>query len=53
MTSAAESPATNRDLIVNMNNKLSGMIKAEIGADADREMPDIPLIKWTIDRVDL
>ena len=41
----------NRDLILTMNAKLDGLIKAEIGVDDGRELPNIPLVTWTIDRV--
>ena len=53
MINLATDRTANRDLIVEMNNKLEAMIKGEIGKDDGREMPNIPLIKWTIDRVDL
>jgi len=43
----------NRELIMMMNAKLEAVIKAEIGADDGREMPDIPTVDWTIDRPDL
>jgi arylsulfatase len=43
----------NADLIMRMNAKLEAIIKAEIGKDDGREMPNIPLIDWTIGRVDL
>jgi hypothetical protein len=39
----------NRDLIVAMNNKLEALIRTAIGVDSGREMPNIPLIKWTVD----
>jgi len=41
----------NRDLIVTMNAKLEGLIGAEIGVDDGRELPNIPLVTWTIDKV--
>ena len=41
----------NRDLILAMNGKLDAMIKAEIGVDDGRELPNIPLVTWTIDKV--
>ena len=31
--------------------KLEALIKAEIGIDDGRELPDIPFVTWTIDRV--
>ncbi|MBN8898687.1 MAG: sulfatase-like hydrolase/transferase, partial [Rhodospirillales bacterium] len=53
MVNLAVDREANRDLILTMNAKLEAAIKAEIGKDDGREMPDIPFIKWTIDRVDL
>ena len=41
------------DLITAMSNKLEALIKAEIGKDDGREMPEISKITWTIDRADL
>ena len=43
----------NGDLIAKMSDKLEGLIKAEIGVDDGREMPDVATISWTIDRADL
>ena len=43
----------NADLIVTMSTKLEALIKAEIGDDNGREMPELAKITWTIDRVDL
>jgi len=45
--------ATNGALVQTMSNKLEDLIKAEIGVDDGREMPNIPRVRWTIDRVDL
>ncbi|MBS7788736.1 sulfatase-like hydrolase/transferase [Roseococcus sp. SDR] len=45
--------AGNAALIEAMRAKLERAIVAEIGVDDGREMPDIPRIEWTIDRVDL
>jgi len=42
--------AKNRDLIMTMSAKLEAIIKAEIGVDDGREMPNIPLVNWAIDR---
>lgn len=53
MKNLAVDRAANAQLISTMSNKLERVIKAEIGTDDGREMPNIPLIKWTIDRVDL
>jgi arylsulfatase len=41
----------NRDLILTMNAKLEALIRAEIGVDDGRELPNIPLVTWTIDKV--
>jgi len=41
----------NRDLILTMNAKLDALIKAEIGVDNGRELPNIPLVSWEIDKV--
>ncbi len=43
----------NKELIMTMNGKLEAIIKAEIGKDDGREMPNIPTVDWTIDRVNL
>ncbi|MBS0241681.1 MAG: sulfatase, partial [Proteobacteria bacterium] len=43
----------NAKLIMAMNTKLEAVIKAEIGKDDGREMPDIPTVDWTINKVDL
>ncbi len=43
----------NRELIIAMSAKLETIIKTEIGVDDGRELPKIPLVNWTIDRVDL
>jgi arylsulfatase len=53
MTNLAADKAANGELIASMSDKLERIIKAEIGVDDGREMPNIPLIEWTIDRVDL
>jgi arylsulfatase len=34
-----------------MNAKLEKLIKAEIGVDDGRELPDIPFVNWAIDKV--
>jgi arylsulfatase len=43
----------NADLLMTMNGKLEAVIKAEIGVDNGRELPDIPKVTWGIDKVDL
>jgi arylsulfatase A-like enzyme len=53
MKNLAVDKAANAELIATMSDKLERMIKVEIGVDDGREMPNIPLIEWTIDRVDL
>jgi arylsulfatase len=52
-TNLAADREKNADLITTMSGKLEGLIKAEIGDDNGREMPDVPKITWTIDRADL
>ena len=41
----------NHDLIMTMNAKLQNLIQAEIGNDNGRELPNIPLVNWEIDRI--
>jgi arylsulfatase A-like enzyme len=43
----------NAQALASMNGKLEAVIKAEIGKDDGRELPDIPNITWGLDRVDL
>jgi arylsulfatase len=43
----------NADLIARMSGKLEALIKAEIGQDDGREMPEVGKITWTIERADL
>jgi arylsulfatase len=43
----------NADLIATMSDKLETLIKAEIGEDNGREMPEMAKVTWTIDRADL
>ena len=45
--------AKNADILTRMNGKLEAVIKAEIGKDDGRELPDIPKVTWGLDRVDL
>ena len=42
-----------KDLIAAMSAKLETAIKAEIGVDDGREMPDLPKVTWYIDSADL
>ncbi len=51
MHNLAVAKAENQDLIMAMNAKLDALIAAEIGVDDGHELPDIPLVSWTIDRV--
>jgi arylsulfatase A-like enzyme len=44
---------TNADLISAMSAKLEALIKAEIGRDDGREMPEVANISWAIDKADL
>jgi arylsulfatase len=45
--------AGNAALVEAMRAKLERVIAAEIGVDDGREMPDVPRITWSLDRVDL
>lgn len=49
----AVNKSANAELIMAMSTKLEAIIKAEIGVDDGREMPNIPLVDWTIDKPDL
>jgi arylsulfatase len=42
-----------KDLIAAMSAKLETAIKAEIGVDDGREMPELPKVTWYIDSADL
>jgi arylsulfatase A-like enzyme len=52
MTNLAANKGAHGDLTLAMSAKLEAAIKAEIGIDNGREMPDFKGIKWTIDTVD-
>jgi len=43
----------NAPLIQAMSAKLEAAIKAEIGVDDGREMPEMPAVKWYVDSADL
>jgi arylsulfatase len=43
----------NADLVATMSGKLEAAIKAEIGVDDGREMPEIPKVSWYMDTADL
>src|SRR5208337_800285 len=47
MVNLAANLNANRDLISTMSTKLEAMIKAEIGKDDGRELPNIPFVDWT------
>lgn len=51
MTNLGADRTVNQDLIMAMNSKLDAQIKAEIGVDDGRELPNIPFIDWTIGRI--
>jgi arylsulfatase len=51
MVNLAADTAENRDIVETMMAKLETHIKAEIGVDDGRELPDIPRVTWTIDRI--
>ena len=51
MTNMAADRAQNGDLIMSMSRKLDAVVKAEIGVDDGRELPNIPRVTWTIDRI--
>jgi len=53
MNNLAIDRTKNANLLVTMNGKLEALIKAEIGKDDGRELPDIPNITWGVDKVDL
>ncbi|MBB4370757.1 arylsulfatase [Bradyrhizobium sp. cir1] len=53
MKNLAVDRAGNALLIAAMSDKLERTIKVEIGVDDGREMPKLPLIDWSIERVDL
>lgn len=53
MTNLAAVKGQNTDLVMASSTKLEAVIKAEIGVDDGREMPDLPNIDWQIDRMDL
>lgn len=51
MVNLAREPTKNTELVLSMSNKLETLIKAEVGIDDGRELPNIPFVTWTIDRV--
>jgi arylsulfatase len=53
MVNLAADRSASENLILAMNAKLDAAIKAEIGVDDGREMPNIPLVDWNVERVDI
>ena len=53
MANLAADRVANFDLIRRMSDKLEAAIRAEIGKDDGREMPEIDGVDWRIDRLDL
>ena len=53
MVNLAADREKHKDLIAEMSSKLEAAIKAEIGVDDGREMPDIPKVTWYLDTADL
>lgn len=41
--------ATNRDLLLAMNDKLNALIEAEVGEDVGQMMPDDSEASWALD----
>ena len=52
-TNLAGDRQKNGQLIATMSGKLEAVVKAEIGNDDGREMPDVGKVTWTIERADL
>jgi len=53
MVNRAADEGADRDLVLAMNDKLETIIKAEIGEDDGREMPNIPFVDWAVERFDI
>lgn len=53
MNNLASDRQANAEPLTAMNDKLEAVIKAEIGKDDGRELPDIAGVTWGLDRVDL
>jgi arylsulfatase len=53
MTNLAAVKGLNTDVVMTCSTKLGAVIKAEIGIDDGREMPELPNINWQLDRMDL
>ncbi len=52
MTNLAVGPKSDPKLVMAMSDKLEAVIKAEIGVDDGREMPEFKTITWELDSVD-
>jgi arylsulfatase len=52
-TNLAADVNANAALLMAMSGKLEALIKAEIGVDDGREMPDVNGITWAVDSLDL
>lgn len=53
MVNLAANREKHKDLIAQMSSKLEAAIKAEIGVDDGRELPEIPKVTWYLDSADL
>lgn len=53
MNNLANDRTANAEVLATMNGKLEAVIKAEIGKDDGRELPDIAGVTWGLDKVDL
>ncbi|MGE0748223.1 MAG: sulfatase-like hydrolase/transferase [Rhodospirillales bacterium] len=51
MVNLAADRSKNQELVETMRGKLESVIKAEMGADDGRELPDIPLVNWTVNKL--
>ena len=52
-TNLAADREKNAQLITTMSAKLEALIKAEIGKDDGREMPEVDKVSWSIEKADL
>lgn len=53
MVNLAMNRSANEQTLRTMNAKLEAIIRAEIGVDDGREMPNFEGVEWNIDRIDL
>jgi arylsulfatase len=51
MVNLGADKSSNPELVLAMSAKLEAVIKAEIGVDDGRELPNIPLVKWSVDKI--